>query len=65
MNAANEIAGQAFLDGRIGFREIADIVASTLERHGADPGGSLAELVAADGRARSTAEQLLEQGARR
>jgi 1-deoxy-D-xylulose-5-phosphate reductoisomerase len=65
LNAANEVAVRAFLEDRVGFREIADIVASTLERHGADPGGSLAELVAADGRARSTAEQLLEQRARR
>jgi 1-deoxy-D-xylulose-5-phosphate reductoisomerase len=65
LNAANEVAGQAFLEGRAGFREIGEIVASTLERHGADPGASLSELVAADKRARSTAEQLLEQGAHR
>jgi len=65
LNAANEVAGQAFLEGRAGFREIGEIVASTLERHGADPGESLAELVAADERARSTAVQLLEQGAHR
>jgi 1-deoxy-D-xylulose-5-phosphate reductoisomerase len=64
LNAANEIAGQAFLEGRIGFREIAELVAATLERHGGDPGASLAELVAADARARSAAERLLAQGAR-
>jgi 1-deoxy-D-xylulose-5-phosphate reductoisomerase len=65
LNAANEVAVRAFLEDRAGFREIADIVGSTLERHGAGAGGSIAELVAADGRARSTAEQLLEQRARR
>ena len=36
LNAANEIAVAAFLEGRIGFLEIAAIVANTLERY--DPG---------------------------
>ena len=33
LNAANEVAVAAFLDGRIGFLEIAAIVADTLDRY--------------------------------
>jgi 1-deoxy-D-xylulose-5-phosphate reductoisomerase len=65
LNAANEIAGRAFLDGRAGYRDIPAIVAGTLDRHAADPGESLDELIAADTRARATAERLLAQGVRR
>jgi 1-deoxy-D-xylulose-5-phosphate reductoisomerase len=33
LNAANEVAVAAFLDGRIGFRDIHRIIASTMEAH--------------------------------
>jgi 1-deoxy-D-xylulose-5-phosphate reductoisomerase len=65
LNAANEIAGRAFLEGRAAYRDIPAIVGGTLDRHAADPGQSLDELIAADGRARETAERLLAQGVRR
>ncbi len=32
-NASNEIAVQAFLDGRIKFTQIVDIVSRTLDKH--------------------------------
>jgi 1-deoxy-D-xylulose-5-phosphate reductoisomerase len=59
LNAANEIAVEAFLARRIGFLEIARIVEATLERlSGPDP-GSLDDLLALDEQARRTARESL------
>ena len=58
-NAANEVAVAAFLDGRIGFPEIADTVADALERVDGAPARDLDDLVAADGEARRIAERRL------
>ena len=65
LNAANEVAAQAFLDGRAGFCDIPAIIATSLDRHAAEPASSLADLVEADRRTRETAERLLVEGARR
>ena len=62
LNAANEVAGQAFLDGRAGFMDIPAVIATALDRHAADPAASIEELVEADARARRTAEQRLGSG---
>jgi 1-deoxy-D-xylulose-5-phosphate reductoisomerase len=51
-NAANEVAVQAFLDGRIGFLDIATAVEEVLTRVDGSPARDLAELVEADRRAR-------------
>jgi 1-deoxy-D-xylulose-5-phosphate reductoisomerase len=51
-NAANEVAVQAFLDGRIGFLEIASRVEDVLARVDGAPARDLADLVQADRRAR-------------
>jgi 1-deoxy-D-xylulose-5-phosphate reductoisomerase len=51
-NAANEVAVQAFLDGRIGFLDIATAVEDVLERIDGAPARNLDELVEADRRAR-------------
>src|ERR1041385_6049724 len=51
-NAANEIAVQAFLEGRIGFLDIAAAVEDVLARVDGAPAADLAELVEADRRAR-------------
>src|SRR5919205_1533445 len=51
-NAANEVAVQAFLEGRIGFLDIAAAVEDVLARVDGAPARELAELVAADRRAR-------------
>ena len=56
-NAANEVAVAAFLDGRIGFPEIADTVAAALEQVDGAPARDLADLVAADAEARRAAER--------
>ena len=51
-NAANEVAVQAFLEGRIGFLDIARAVEDVLARVDGAPARDLAELVDADRRAR-------------
>ena len=51
-NAANEVAVQAFLDGRIGFLDIAAAVEDVLANVDGAPARDLAELVEADSRAR-------------
>lgn len=55
LNAANEIAVAAFLDGAIGFLDIAAIVADTLEQVDAGPVASLDEVIAIDNAARRMA----------
>lgn len=60
LNAANEIAVAAYLEGRIGFYGITDIVAATLDRINGGPApGSVAEALEADLLARRTAAALL------
>jgi 1-deoxy-D-xylulose-5-phosphate reductoisomerase len=59
-NAANEVAVAAFLEGRIGFLEIAETVERTLDTVSGDPAGSLDELTAADAEARRIAQTVLQ-----
>jgi len=54
-NAANEVAVAAFLDGRVGFLDIAVMVEDTLGHVGDDEAGDLDELVAVDSEARRIA----------
>lgn len=56
LNAANEVAVQSFLDGKIGFLDIAAIVADVLDKLGAPRIGNLAEVMAVDSEARAVAE---------
>ena len=57
-NAANEVAVEAFLAGRIPFGRISELIEQTLERHQAGPADSLAAVQAADLEARRSAERL-------
>ncbi|WP_295390820.1 1-deoxy-D-xylulose-5-phosphate reductoisomerase [uncultured Thiodictyon sp.] len=65
LNAANEIAVAAFLDGRVSFPGIARVVEETLAAslEQSVVGQDLAGLVALDQRARATAEQLIAKQA--
>ncbi len=54
-NAANEVAVAAFLEGRVGFLEIAEIVADALAAVDGAPARDLDELIEADARARRAA----------
>ena len=58
-NAGNEVAVAAFLDGRIGFTEIAATVADALEHIDGAHARDLDDLVAADAEARRAAERRL------
>ncbi len=55
LNAADEIAVQAFLDGRIGFSAIPKVVAGALERVSLRKLETVADVVAVDAEARSVA----------
>jgi len=65
LNAANETAVDAFLEGRIGFLDIASVVEATLERLPARPAGGLDDVLAADAAARRTAHDVIDAGRRR
>jgi 1-deoxy-D-xylulose-5-phosphate reductoisomerase len=55
LNAANEIAVEAFLAGRLAFTGIADVIADTLARLPGGPADELAQVMEADARARREA----------
>jgi 1-deoxy-D-xylulose-5-phosphate reductoisomerase len=57
LNAVNEVAVGAFLEGRVRFPSIAAIIDSVLAQCLASPPASLAEILAADREARSRAEE--------
>ena len=59
-NAANEVAVAAFLDGRLPFLGIADVVERALGSVAGTPARDLRELVEADAEARRAAESTLE-----
>lgn len=59
MNAANEVAVHAFLDGKLGFLQIYEVVAATVEKLSGLPGGSLEDIIAADEAARRQSEACL------
>ncbi len=59
-NAANEVAVAAFLDGRIGFLDIAVVVEETLSRIDGAAARDLEDLVAADAEARRLAARGLQ-----
>jgi 1-deoxy-D-xylulose-5-phosphate reductoisomerase len=59
-NAANEVAVAAFLDGRLAFLGIADVVADALAAADGAPARDLQDLLAADAEARRHAEEALK-----
>ena len=57
LNAANEVAVAAFLEHRLGFRAIADVIAATLDTLPDQPSSTLDEVFAADAAARDVARR--------
>ena len=55
MNAANEVANQAFRDGRLGFLDIAAVVERVMDETDVEPVESLSQVAEADARARAQA----------
>jgi 1-deoxy-D-xylulose-5-phosphate reductoisomerase len=61
LSGSNEIAVQAFLEGKIGFLDIPQVVEKTMERHGVFPINSIDQAVEADRWAQSMAREILEE----
>lgn len=59
LSAANEVAVDAFLAGRITWRQIAECNAESLERYERSADHTVDDIVAADTRARQVAEEVL------
>jgi 1-deoxy-D-xylulose-5-phosphate reductoisomerase len=59
LNAANEVAVEAFLDLRLEFAGIAGVIAQVLSRHAATPLTSLQDVLDADAWARRAASQAI------
>ena len=59
LNAANEVAVHAFLEGRLRFPGIAEVIEAVLDRAGAAPLHSWDSLYEADRRARAVADELV------
>lgn len=60
LNAADEIAVEAFLEGRIGFASIARVVNETLERMPHSDPSNVGEILEVDRAARRVAQQAIE-----
>jgi len=61
LNAANEVAVAAFLEGRLPFLQITTVIEETLDALGAGPLRSLDEVLAADARGRTRASQVVSR----
>ncbi len=59
LNAADEVAVAAFLEGRIEFVEIAEVIARTMEDIGSGPARDFNELFAVDEAARERSDELI------
>jgi 1-deoxy-D-xylulose-5-phosphate reductoisomerase len=60
LNAANEVAVQAFFDSQVTWLEISSIIEKTLEAHDGAAAASVEDVVAADRLARETACRLIK-----
>jgi len=64
LNAADEIAVEAFLEGRIGFLSIAEVVEEALARVARRSPASIEEVIAIDQETRAVARQIITSGKR-
>lgn len=63
LSAANEVAVDAFLNGRISWLQIAEVNDATLQRHDGHPLRSTDDVLAADAEARRIARSIVESSA--
>jgi 1-deoxy-D-xylulose-5-phosphate reductoisomerase len=61
LNAANEVAVEAFLDGRIAWKSIPDVLSEALTRHDGTEASSIDAVMDTDLRARDVARGLIER----
>ncbi|MFN6961470.1 MAG: 1-deoxy-D-xylulose-5-phosphate reductoisomerase [Rhodocyclaceae bacterium] len=64
LNAANEVAVAAFLEGRLPFLAISEVIAATLDAVPVEAVPDLPAILAADARARQVTERMLDRPAR-
>ncbi|MNL31526.1 1-deoxy-D-xylulose 5-phosphate reductoisomerase [compost metagenome] len=60
LNAANEVVVNAFINNKVGFLEMSDIIEQTMEQLPFIEKPNMEELIASDTEARAYAEQLLQ-----
>jgi len=65
LNAANEIGVKAFLEGKIGFLEIPQVIEKTLEKHKTFPLNSIEQAIEVDQWAKSRATEILREMGRK
>jgi 1-deoxy-D-xylulose-5-phosphate reductoisomerase len=63
LNAANEVAVEAFLQRRLSFLEIPEVIERVLARHRTTPASSLDDVLSADDWARREAQAALTAAA--
>jgi len=63
LSAANEVAVDAFLEGRIRWTQIAEANEAALQHYEAGPDATVDDIIAADARARQVAQEVLAQWA--
>jgi len=61
LNGANEIAVQAFLEERILFTDIPEVIAGVMKSHRVVFAPTLRDIMAADGEARERAVKMIEE----
>jgi 1-deoxy-D-xylulose-5-phosphate reductoisomerase len=61
LNAANEVAVSSFLDGRLGFTHIPQVIAQAMDAHTPEPAATLADVRRVDTWARTHAAELALQ----
>jgi 1-deoxy-D-xylulose-5-phosphate reductoisomerase len=61
LNAANEVAVEAFLSGRLSFPAIYQVIRATMAAHSPEPATALEGVLSADARARRTAQGKVEE----
>ena len=61
LNAANEVAVHAFIDGNLSFVGIADAIGETMQKHTCIEDPKLSDILAADRWAREKAEELIAE----
>jgi 1-deoxy-D-xylulose-5-phosphate reductoisomerase len=62
LNAANEVAVEAFLQGRLGFRQISHLIRETMDHHPPTEQRNLEDILRAHAWARQEAQQMIDRG---
>ena len=62
LNATNEVAVNAFLDGSIKFTDIPLLLRRVMEEHEVKPVQTIEDILKADHWARDTSKEILERG---